>query len=92
MPLSLQEYQAKLISKILLSKSHDEVKRYIDTAVKKLEEHGIDGHIVARFIDKTMDELEGFSPVNETVEQWSNIKIAKVLLFRIQRQMKIIKN
>lgn len=91
MALSLTDYRAKLISKILFSASQDEVKRYIDTAVKKLEQHGTGGHIIARFIEKTLDELEGFSPMNKNALQWSNIKTAKIMLYRIQRYMQSTK-
>lgn len=92
MALSLTDYRAKLINKILFSASKEEVKRYIDTAIKKLEQHGVGGHIVARFIDKTTDELEGFSPLNKEALQWSNIQRAKIILFRIQVQMKKIQH
>ncbi|MBK8310875.1 MAG: hypothetical protein IPL04_08240 [Chitinophagaceae bacterium] len=52
MTLSLTEYRTKLIAKIMLASSQDEVKRYIDTAVKSLEQHKLNGHIVTRFTEK----------------------------------------
>ncbi len=92
MTLRLPDYRAKLINKILFSNSQDEVKRYIETAIRKLQQHGVGGHIVARFIEKTLDELEAFSPMNKNALQWSNIKVAKVFLFRIQRDMNSIQH
>lgn len=89
---SLQEYRFKLINKILFSSSQDEVRRYIDTSMKRLEQNRIEGHIIMRFIEKALDELEGFSPFEKEAAQWSNIKTAKVLLFRKQQQMKTIQH
>ena len=87
MTLSLTKYRTKLIAKIMLASSQDEVKRYIDTAVKSLEQHKLNGNIVTRFTEKMLDELEAFSPMNKEAQQWSNIKMARICFNQIKRKL-----
>ncbi len=84
MSLSLDEYKVKLINKILFSTSQDEVKRFIDAAVNALHQNKVNGHIVARFVDKIISELALFCPVRKDSQQWSNIRMAKFMLQRIK--------
>ena len=85
MSLSITEYREKLIAKIMLASSQDEVKRYIDTAMKSLEQHNLNGHIVSRFIEKILDE--SFSPMNKEAQQWSNIKMGRICFNQIKRKL-----
>ncbi len=87
MSLSLTEYRAKLISKIMFSSSQEEVKRFIDTAMKSFEQHNLNGHIVTRFTEKMLDELEAFSPMNKDAQQWCNIKMAGICFNQIKRKL-----
>lgn len=87
MSLTLDSYRAKLIRKIMFATSQEEVKRFIAAAVKSLEQHNLNGHIVARFVEKTVTELESFNPMNKDAQQWSNIQMAKILFNRIKIQM-----
>lgn len=87
MSLTLTEYCTKLITKIMFASSQDEVKRYIDTAIKSLEQNKINGHFVVRFIDKMLDELESFSPMNKDAQQWSNIKMSLICFNQIKRKL-----
>ncbi|MFL9484853.1 hypothetical protein ACI6Q2_18860 [Chitinophagaceae bacterium LWZ2-11] len=85
MTLPLDTYQRTLISEILLVATQDEVKKCCDSVVEQLQHHKVHGHIVMRFLDKVISELEGFSPMNRSAEQWSNIKTARVYLNRIKQ-------
>ena len=87
MSLSLDEYRTKLINKILLAGSQDEVKRFIDAAIKALEQNKVNGHIVGRFVDKITSEIDLFNPIDKNAQQWSNIKIAKIQLFRVKKKL-----
>ncbi len=78
MSLTIDEYRCKLINKILFARSQYEVKRYIDTAMKNLRDHKVNGHIIARFIEKSNNHLLEFDPMNHDSQQWSNIKMARV--------------
>jgi len=87
MSLSLTAYRTKLIAKIMFASSQDEVKRFIDTAMKSLEQYKLNGHIICRFTDKMLDELEAFSPLNKEAQQWSNIKMARICFNQQKRKL-----
>ncbi len=89
MLLSLTEYRTKLITKIMFASSQDEVKRYINTAIKSLEQHNLNGHIVYRFTEKMLDELESFNPMNKDAQQWSHIKMARICLKQFKRKLEL---
>lgn len=78
MSQTIDEYRCKLINKILFARSQYEVKRYIDTAMKNLKQHKVNGHIIARFIEKSTIHLQEFNPMNHDSQQWANIKMARV--------------
>ncbi len=84
MLLSLPEYRAKMIKDILYAKSQEEVTRLIDAAINALEQNWVKGHIIARFVDKTIGELDAFSPMNNDAQHWSNIRMASILFYRIK--------
>jgi len=86
MTLTLNEYTAKLINKILFAASQDEVKRFIDAAMLALEKNNVNGHIIKRFLDKIISELDMFNPMDKKAKQWSNISTAKILLNRIKHK------
>lgn len=89
MALSLDLYRAKLIKKILQAASQDGVKRLITMAIKSLEHHKLNGHIVARFLEKTLAQLELLDPMKKSAQQWSNIQMARIQLNRIINQIKL---
>lgn len=92
MSLSLESYRKKLIQKILSASSQEETRRFIETGIKALEKYKLNGHIVARFVEKTIDELDTLSPMNKDARQWSNIQTARILLSRIKNQMNLPAN
>ena len=84
MSLSLDEHRIKLINKILFAASQEEVKRFIDAAIKALEQNKVNGHIISRFIEKIISDLGLFNPMKKEAQQWSNIKFAGILFNRIK--------
>jgi len=84
MSLSFEEYRTKLINKILFAASQEDVKRFIVTALKALEQKKVNGHLVSRFIEKIISDLELFNPMKEESQQWRNIKLARILFNRIK--------
>jgi hypothetical protein len=90
MSLSLDEYRIKLINHIQHAESQDEVNRYINTAIKALEHNKVNGHIITRFVDKILGELDEFSPMNKDAQHWSNIKMAKILFNRIKNKLNTV--
>ena len=92
MPLSLDEYRCKLINKILFAGSQDEVKRFCDAAMKGLGHHKVNGHIVVRFVERVINELEQFNPMKKNAQQWSNIQMARIQFNRIKLQINAMVN
>ena len=84
MSITIDNYRCKLINKILFSGSTDEVRRFINAAMKSLEEHKVNGYIIVRFVNKMILDLEQFDPVNKNAMQCSNIEMAKTLFKRIK--------
>lgn len=83
MTLQLDEYRAELINRILFAVSQEQVKGFIDEAMKSMEEKKINKHIITRFINKMISDLGSFNPMNKEAQQWANIKSAKIMLNRI---------
>lgn len=84
MSITIDDYRCKLINKILFSGSPDEVRRFINTAMKSLEEHKVNGYIIVRFVNKMILDLEQFDPANKNAMQCNNIEMAKTLFKRIK--------
>jgi len=81
------ENRARLINDILLAASNDEVKKLIYATTGSFEQARDEGYLLYQFVDKMVDELGLFTPMNNGAQQWSNIQLAKVLFRRIQRRM-----
>jgi hypothetical protein len=76
MASTLDDYRRKLINKILLSASPEEVRRFSNTAIRSLIEHKVHGYIIVRFIDKTINDLQTFNLLHKEEQQWNNIALA----------------
>jgi hypothetical protein len=87
MSLPSDEYRTQLVNKILFASSQEEVKRLTDTALKDFEQNKVNIHIIARFIEKTISDFELFNPMKEEAQQWSNIKLARILFNRIKNNL-----
>jgi hypothetical protein len=87
MSLTLSEFRAKLVKKLLLAPGHNEVKRFINAGMRGLHSHKVHGHIVINFIDKTLGDLNAFSPMNHDPQQWANIKLARVLFHQLKGKL-----
>lgn len=89
MPLTIDEYRCKLITKILFAQSPDEVTRFIDVAMKSLKDHKVNGYIITRFVTKTIHHLGEFSPIDHNAQQWTNIKLARKKFDYISHQINV---
>ena len=47
-------------------------------ALKGLHQHKVNGHLIARFVEKTCQNLNEFTPMLLDAQQWSNIRIARI--------------
>jgi len=85
--LSPDEHRDKLVSRILMAHSQDEVKRFVDASIDALGQHEMGDFTIWGFIDQIIDELRQFDPMCQDSSQWSNIKIARIQLNRIRQQL-----
>ena len=86
MSLSLNEYKVKLINKILFATSQTEVEKFCDAAISTLKQNKVDEYMINRFVEKTIIELDQFSPMNKDAQQWSNISMAKIIFNRYKHK------
>lgn len=82
---SLDDYRHKLVEKILHANSFEQIKRFILTALRSLHKHQVNGHLVARFIDKAIDQFDGLSLLDLDIHCRLNAKYAKSQLEIIRR-------
>lgn len=87
MTLNLERWKEDLITKILFAATQAEVEEYVDVTVQKLQRRGIEGLPLSNFTDKVLEQLEVFSPMDESAQQWSNISVAKILFNRLKRDL-----
>ena len=84
---TIDDYRCKLINKILFAQSQDEVKRFVEAAMKGLQAHNVNKHIIARFIEKMLQHLGEFNAMNQDAQQWSNIKMARIQFNQVKRSL-----
>jgi hypothetical protein len=87
MSITINDYRCKLVNKILFSTSQEDVKRYIDAAMKGLLQHNVNGHLVTRFVERTAKDLEEFNPMDHGAQQWANIKMARIQFNQLKRSI-----
>jgi hypothetical protein len=80
----LNEQKASLINKIMFANSQEEVQQFIDASVKSMQQNDKDETIVSDFVDKISNELYQFNPMINDAKQWSNIKMARIVVNRIR--------
>ena len=92
MPLQLDEYRAELINQLLFATSQQEVNRLVDDAAKIMDRNNVNSEAFHGFIDTVIKDLKRFNPMEKEAQQWSNIKVAKILFRRLKEnvQTKII--
>jgi hypothetical protein len=91
MRITLDDYRCKLINKILFASSQQQVTRFVETAMKSLQQHKIHGHVIARFVEKTIKNLEEFKPMDYNTQQWTNIHSARMHFYRFRENNKAVK-
>ena len=73
--------RSTLIQQILSAKSQDEVKRVIDTSLKTTRPDPV----IRSFVDRVLSDILQSDPMNQSAEQWSNLKMAKIYFNRIRQ-------
>ncbi|GAO42904.1 hypothetical protein [Flavihumibacter petaseus] len=87
--ICLEDYRCKLISKIAYSDTQQQVKRYLDAALKGLQTHRVNGHITLRFLHRVEQELQRYQPDDGDPLQWENVQAGQryctALLLQLQK-------
>lgn len=73
---TLEDFRCKLIDKIIAAPNEEAINRYINAALKGLKKHNVNGHIVNRFLAKTVFQLQGKMPEQFLEKQKENIQTA----------------
>lgn len=79
--MTLPAFREKLVNKILCAPSQYHAGRIVDAAFKALHKHKVNGHLVARFIEKTTRQLDEYASAHPDSQQAENISAA-LLKFR----------
>jgi hypothetical protein len=87
MSLPLDVYRTKLVNKILNACSGENAQRFAETALKTLERRKVNGYIIARFIDKVINQLELYNPLAIDACQWNNVLSAKQFLYKKREEL-----
>ena len=58
MSTSLDKFRAKLVIKIVYAKSAGEVRRFIHAAIRGMQRAKVGGQVIARFVDRILNQLE----------------------------------
>ena len=64
-------------------------KRFIDTAMRSLEQNTVSIGATSGFVEKMSNDLALFNPMNKDAQQWSNIKMAIILFNRIRSKRRL---
>ena len=83
--ISLDDYRHKLVDKILIAGTYEQIKRFLLVAIKSMKEREVHGHLINRFIDKTINQLYAISLLDQDLKRQLNIKYAKSQLELIKR-------
>ncbi len=76
MSLIIDEYPSKLIN----AESPQELQSFIYNAIKEMKEQKVQPYIIKRFLDTTVNTLQGYNTYNYNSHQLANIKMSITLL------------
>lgn len=74
------DFKDKLVGKIISAESCEQVRRYVATALRSLQEHKVNPFIVSRFIDKSIITADKLKSAEGDGRISANIECAKAAL------------
>lgn len=83
MAKGIDEFRLKLVSKIRQADSERSIARYIETAVKTMARKKVNGHLIVRFLDRSIVDLQADD--NTTDYQTQEKSIVGLKLLRLAR-------
>ena len=82
---NIDDYRHKLVQNILQAESPEEIKWMLLSSIEDLKDHQINGHLISRFIEKSINQLNGLSLLDTDIKVSINSKFAKAQLELIKR-------
>ncbi len=86
--ICLHDYRCKLLSKIKQSETQQQVKRYLDAAIRGLQSHRVNPHITLRFVQRVEQELDLFNPEETDNLQWENVQAGKAYCLALTQALR----
>ncbi len=89
MPHTFDAYSTNLVNDILWASSQEEVNSLMAATIAVIEQKETEQVKRTTLVERLKEELSLFNPFNKDAQQWSNIKLAKILLNRYLQQQRI---
>lgn len=89
MPHTFDAYSTNLVNDILWASSQEEVSSLMAATIAVIEQKETEQVKLTTLVERLKEELSLFNPFNKDAQQWSNIKLAKILLNRYLQQQRI---
>ncbi len=89
MPHTFDAYSTNLVNDILWASSQEEVSSLMAATIAVIEQKETEQVKRTTLVERLKEELSLFNPFNKDAQQWSNIKLAKILLNRYLQQQRI---
>jgi hypothetical protein len=84
MTVLLKEKKESLVSNIMIATSQQEVAKLINAVVQTLQQNDHNDEMLTKFVDELSIEMDSFNPHKETAQEWSNIKMARIVVNRLK--------
>jgi len=84
MKVLLKEKKETLINNIITANSQAEVAALVKAVVQYLQQNDNDAEELTNFVNSISIELDSFNPHKETAQEWSNIKMARIVINRLK--------
>lgn len=82
----MNRFRIKLVNDILMAATQEEVSELIHNAISQLEGRKVNGYHILRTVEKVDTEINSFIPLDKAPQQWSNIKMARIVLNRLRNK------
>lgn len=84
--MTIDEYRVKLMDKIAKARSKREILKYVDTAIAAMHKKKVHGHIVARFIEKVLLQLDTVGEDPDPIRE-QNFVVAKEIVVVLKKEL-----
>ncbi|TWI83801.1 hypothetical protein IQ13_1919 [Lacibacter cauensis] len=90
MPHTFDAHITSLVNDILWASSQQEISDLMAATIIIIEQKEADQQKRNTIVERLKEELSLFNPFNKDAQQWSNIKLAKILLNRYLQEQSVV--